>query len=153
MSRDKYSVEVNKIWKEHLTDQPPQTPQQIKAGKALIELFLATFVYHDYDRTRELVSKDYIQHNPSLGTGVDSIIEFAERETRDPNRPFEFNWKRIFVDGNYVIAHNHVETGDGTDGVRVVEILRYENGVFTEHWDTVTPVPPKSEWKNQNGVF
>ncbi|KAK2936747.1 hypothetical protein FoTM2_004694 [Fusarium oxysporum f. sp. vasinfectum] len=133
MSKDKYSAEVEKIWKEHLTDQPPQTPQQIKAGKALIELFLAT--------TIPRLELEWIQSSSS------------PRETRDPNRPFQFNWKRIFVDGNYVIAHNHVENGDGTDGVRVVEILRYENGLFTEHWDTVTPVPPKSEWKNQNGVF
>jgi predicted SnoaL-like aldol condensation-catalyzing enzyme len=153
MSRDAILADVEKIWKEHLTDQPPQTPEQIKAAKALIELFLAAFVYHDYARARELVSEDYIQHNPSLGTGRESIIEFAERETTDPNRPFTFNWKRIFVDGQYVIAHNHVDIRDGTDGVRVVEILRYENGVFTEHWDTVSPVPPKSEWKNANGPF
>ncbi|KAI7974979.1 hypothetical protein EIK77_002759 [Talaromyces pinophilus] len=153
MSRDAILVDVEKIWKEHLTDQPPQTAEQIKAAKALIELFLAAFVYHDYARTRELVSKDYIQHNPSLGTGRESIIEFAERETTDPNKPFTCNWKRIFVDGQYVIAHIHVDMNDGTDGVRVVEILRYENGVFTEHWDTVTPVPPKSEWKNPNGPF
>ncbi|CVL07438.1 uncharacterized protein FMAN_14360 [Fusarium mangiferae] len=153
MSRDALLADVEKTWNEHLIDQPTQTDEQIKAGRALIELFLATFVYHDYARTRELVSEDYIQHNPTLGTGRESIIEFAERETTDPNRPFKCNWKRILVDGQFVVAHIHVEAYDGTDGMRVVEILRYEKGVFTEHWDTAAPVPPKSEWKNQNGLF
>ncbi|KAF9768735.1 hypothetical protein IL306_013920, partial [Fusarium sp. DS 682] len=153
MSKNAILDEVEKIWSEQLTDQPPQTSQQIKAAKALIELFLTAFKYHDYERTREMIAEDYIQHNPTVGPGRESIIEFAERETTNPNKPVIFNYKRILVDGHYVVAHIHIDTGDGTEGMRLVEILRYENGVFKEHWDTLCPVPPKSECKNQNGVF
>ena len=28
-----------------------------------------------------------------------------------------------------------------------------EDGMLVEHWDTVDPVPPRSEWVNDNGKF
>jgi len=144
---------VERIWTEQLTDQPPQTAQQVAAAKAAIELFLNAFVYHDYNAVRRMVSKDYIQHNVSLGTGQDSIIEFAKRECSNPATNPELVYKRILVDGDYIVKQIQVVPRDGSEGERLVEILRYQNGLFTEHWDVVAPIPPRSEHKNNNGVF
>jgi predicted SnoaL-like aldol condensation-catalyzing enzyme len=153
MSNAAVLADVERIWKEQLTDQPKQTPEQIKAAKALIELFEATFNYHDYDVTRRLVAKDYIQHNVTVGTGQDSILEFAARECADPaTRPL-FGYKRILVDGQYVVVHLLVKMRNGMGDLKVIEIFRYEDGVFTEHWDSMAPIPPLSEHKNSNGVF
>ncbi|KAH7109489.1 hypothetical protein B0J13DRAFT_632342 [Dactylonectria estremocensis] len=153
MSCQDVLADVEKIWEEHLIDQPRQTPEQIKAAKALIELFVATFKYHDYDRTRQMVAKDYIQHNPTVGTGVESIIEFAQRECSVPATSPILNYKRILVDGQYITVRLHVDPRDGSEGLRVIEIFRYENGLFTEHWDCPVPNPPRSEHKNNYGLF
>ncbi|KAF5534517.1 snoal-like polyketide cyclase family 2 [Fusarium phyllophilum] len=152
MSNPTVTAEVEKIWKEQLTDQPKQTPDQIRAAKALIELFLATFKYHDYSVTRRLVRKDYIQHNLTVGTGQDSIIEFAEREALRET-PAIINYKRLLVDGEYVFVQFHVDLSDGSPGLNCMEILRFNDGQFTEHWDVAATIPPASEHKNKNGPF
>lgn len=143
---------VERIWAEQLTDQPRQTPEQIRKAKKLIELFEGMFTFLDYSVADRLLSDDYIQHNVSVGTGRQSIIEFAEREAKPPNK-LVLNYKRVLVDGDFVLVHLHVDRGDGTEGLKAMEILREQNGVFTEHWDVVVPIPPKSEHQNPNGVF
>jgi len=117
---------IERIWTEQLIDPPPQTPLQIEAAKATIELFLNAFEYHDYDAICRVVSKDYIQHNITVGAGQESIIEFAKREFGDPATNPEIVYKRILVDGEYIVVHFHVVTRDGTDGVRAIEIPRYQ---------------------------
>ncbi|KAK1954567.1 hypothetical protein LY78DRAFT_593961 [Colletotrichum sublineola] len=134
-----------------LADQPPQTPAQIEACKALIYLFTVTFKYHMYDETAKLVSEDYIQHNEDLGTGRQSIIDFAESRTKGVYWYMRF--KRIIVDGEYVGGQLHVKSSPEDEGVRVFELLRYKNGVFVEHWDVMQPIKPASERKNPIGVF
>lgn len=153
MSNAEVLADVERIWVEELTDQPKQTPEQIRAAKALIELLEATFTHQDFAVTRGLVSKDYVQHNVSVGTGQESIIEFSKREFKDPATSPILKYKRILVDGQYVTVQLHIAARDGSEGYKAIEIFRYENGVFTEHWDVVAPIPPKSEHNNPNGVF
>ena len=33
------------------------------------------------------------------------------------------------------------------------DLFRVEGGKVVEHWDTIEAIPPKSEWKNDNGKF
>jgi len=33
------------------------------------------------------------------------------------------------------------------------DLFRLADGKIVEHWDTTEDVPPKSEWKNNNGKF
>jgi predicted SnoaL-like aldol condensation-catalyzing enzyme len=33
------------------------------------------------------------------------------------------------------------------------DLFRVENGKIAEHWDTIEPIPPETEWQNQNGKF
>ncbi|KAF5227776.1 hypothetical protein FANTH_14682 [Fusarium anthophilum] len=153
MSNAQLLADVERIWKEELTDQPKQTPEQINTAKAVIEFFEATFKYNDYAVTRRMVAKDYIQHNVTVGTGQDSVIELANRECSDPaTRPI-FEYKRILVDGQYVVVHLLIKMRNGTEDLKVIDIFRYEDGLFTEHWDCISPIPPVSEHKNSNGVF
>ena len=37
--------------------------------------------------------------------------------------------------------------------LRFYDLFRIENGKIVEHWDTIEEIPPRSEWKNQNGKF
>ena len=45
----------------------------------------------------------------------------------------------------------------GQDGdenhVSFYDLFRVADGKIAEHWDTVDPVPPRSEWVNNNGKF
>ena len=32
-------------------------------------------------------------------------------------------------------------------------VLRVENGKIVEHWDVLSRIPPREQWKNSNGKF
>jgi predicted SnoaL-like aldol condensation-catalyzing enzyme len=58
---------------------------------------------------------------------------------------------RLLVEGNFVLAVNE---GDH-HGIHssFYDLFRIESDQIVEHWDTTEKVPPKSDWKNENGKF
>jgi predicted SnoaL-like aldol condensation-catalyzing enzyme len=58
---------------------------------------------------------------------------------------------RILAEGNFVLT-----VSEGTlNGVHssFFDLFRIAHGKLVEHWDTTEAVPPRSEWKNDNGKF
>ncbi|MEV4124179.1 nuclear transport factor 2 family protein [Nocardia sp. NPDC049707] len=49
--------------------------------------------------------------------------------------------KRVITDAEYAVVHYHMIAPDDARGVAVVDIWRLVDGVITEHWDVVQPVP------------
>ncbi|KAF2183901.1 hypothetical protein K469DRAFT_581275 [Zopfia rhizophila CBS 207.26] len=141
-----------------LKDQPKHTPQQVEAVKQVLRLLTATFVTEEFDITNKLVPLHYKQHDPLVGDGRDSIFEFknlaiaqAQKETDKKVGVPVVSFKRILVDGDYVIAHSHVIAYEGDRGTAVVDMFRYVNGEFVEHWDVLQQVPANA--KNSNTMF
>lgn len=58
---------------------------------------------------------------------------------------------RVLAQGNFILS---VVEGYN-DGVHssFYDLFRVENDKIVEHWDTLEKVPPKNEWKNNNGKF
>jgi len=136
-----------------LKSQPPHGPDQIFACKKVIEFYLYAFKYYMYDELRAIVAKNYVQHNNSVGDGPDSIIEFAERERKaGGGGPMDLTMQRILCDGEYIIAHVKGVMAGGVI-LNVIDMFRFKDNLFVEHWDVAAPVPPDSEWKNGNGAF
>ncbi|KAF3395340.1 hypothetical protein DPV78_009212 [Talaromyces pinophilus] len=141
-----------------LTDQPPHTPTQVAAVKTLLELYIATFLLKDYEATYRLIHPDYKQHDPLVGDGRQSIIDFSAvmekktaEETGKPAGLPEIFFKRILVDGEFIFVHVHSLRWPGDRGIAVMDLFRFQNGVFTEHWDVIQPVPEVSG--NSNTMF
>jgi predicted SnoaL-like aldol condensation-catalyzing enzyme len=98
----------------------------------------------------ELFAVDYVQHNPMARTGAAGLKEFLDwARAKSPNA--EHRVKRVFVDGDYVIAHVHVIINPGEAGNAVVDIFRVAGGRIAEHWDVAQAVPAQSA--NSNGMF
>ncbi|KAH7146835.1 hypothetical protein B0J13DRAFT_441499 [Dactylonectria estremocensis] len=154
-----YSTEVEQIYAT-LSDQPPHTEEQIAKVKITIELYLATFKYYDYARTRELVDKGYKQHSQMVGDGLESIIEaskvlksIAAKKWVGPGEPhFQMTFKRILVDGDYVNVQIFSERWPGDTGEHVFDLYRLKNGKFVEHWDVIQEIKPENI-KHGNSVF
>jgi predicted SnoaL-like aldol condensation-catalyzing enzyme len=93
---------------------------------------------------------DYIQHSPLAATGAQGLKDFLDwARSRSPQA--EHRVKRLFADGDYVIAHVHVIINPGERGNAVVDIFRLAGGRIAEHWDVAQEVPAQSH--NDNGMF
>jgi predicted SnoaL-like aldol condensation-catalyzing enzyme len=104
----------------------------------------------DSSRVDEFFAPDYIQHSPLAATGAQGLKDFLDwARARSPSA--EHRVKRLFVDGDYVIAHVHVIINPGERGNAVVDIFRIADGRIAEHWDVAQQVPATSA--NENGVF
>lgn len=101
-------------------------------------------------RVDEFFRPDYIQHNPMAQTGAQGLKAFLKwAKTVSPSA--EHHVKRMFVDGNFVIAHVHVIVQPGDLGSAVVDIFRIEDGQIAEHWDVAQQLTRQS--RNENGMF
>ena len=104
----------------------------------------------DSSRVDEFFAPDYIQHNPMAATGAEGLKRFLDW-ARQGSPDAEHHVKRIFVDGDHVIAQVHVIINPGEAGNAVIDIFRIENGRVAEHWDAAQPISAGSA--NANGVF
>ena len=104
----------------------------------------------DSSRVDAFFASGYIQHSPLAATGAQGLKDFLDwARARSPQA--EHRVKRLFVDGDYVIAHVHVIINPGDRGNSVVDIFRIADGRIAEHWDVAQEVPATSA--NGNGVF
>lgn len=58
---------------------------------------------------------------------------------------------KILGEGNFVLS-----ISEGiflNEDVAFYDLFRIENGKIVEHWDVIENIPPRSEWKNDNGKF
>lgn len=94
----------------------------------------------DSSRVDELFAPDYRQHSPLANSGSQALKDFLDW-ARATSPLAEHQVKRLFADGDHVIAHVHVIIEPGTRGNAVVDIFRIENGRVAEHWDVMQPVP------------
>ena len=96
--------------------------------------------------TDYISTETYIQHNPGLGDGLEAFMA----EMTKAGTVFRKNHV-ILGQGNFVLA---VSEGDfAGNPASIYDLFRIENGKVVEHWDVLETIPPKSEWKNDNGKF
>jgi len=95
-----------------------------------------------------VVNEDkYIQHNPQTHEGSEGLAALFERLSKTSPR---VNIVRVFADDDYVFAHTEYDFARSNIGF---EVFRFEDGFAVEHWDTTDEIPPRDEWKNDNGKF
>ena len=58
---------------------------------------------------------------------------------------------RVLAEGNFVLSVSEGSRGGVPSAF--YDLFRVAEGKLVEHWDTVDAVPPRSEWKNENGSF
>ena len=105
----------------------------------------------DFDRAAGLIGSRYVQHNPRIADGIDGFEAFLATLRQDfPDLRAEV--KRIFAEGEYVVAHVYGVRVPGQPGTAIVDIFRLDaDGKIVEHWDVMQPVPDTAA--NQNGMF
>mgnify|MGYP006272456753 CR=1 FL=1 len=123
-------------------DDEPMTLELSQKEK--IASFLEAVNARDVATIEELVTEDYIQHNPFIPTGRDPFVGLLTTVLEDNGTKVENI--RIIEDGDFVAIHNlWINAAPfGADTVVSFDILRFdENGKIAEHWDAIQP------WESQ----
>jgi len=98
-----------------------------------------------------LNKQPFTQHNPLMPDGMPAIIDALKDGTENQVRlNYEKN-HRVLAEGNFVLSVcegyvNEVHSA-------IYDLFRVDRGKLVEHWDTIEAIPPRSEWKNDNGKF
>ena len=106
----------------------------------VIALFTAAFVDHDPEAARQLVTPDYIQHNPQVPTGGDGLAGLIPLVAQSG---MTVKTHRVLSEGDLVVLHSTFENADafGAPTLAAFDIFRVEDGKVAEHWDNLQPVP------------
>ncbi len=97
---------------------------------------------------------DFIQHNPAVGDGV-SGLQKAMEWMQDNGITMRYDTvHKVLGEGNFVLSVCEGVYGvEGGAPTAFYDLFRIDSGKIAEHWDVMETIPPKAQWKNQNGKF
>lgn len=109
------------------------------------------------EAVRTYLKPDYIQHNPIIPTGAESLgAMFGQIAANRPKLRVEIH--NVIAFGDYVWVHLNflnLYNDDPSDrGIAGVDIYRFDaDGKIAEHWDVLQEVPEPGTSANSNGMF
>lgn len=120
--------------------------QQEKNKQIATKAYQSIFGDLDKSGVDEFMSKDFIQHNPTIPDGQEGVKGLIDMLISQgvPKQTIEF--KHIAAEGDSVFLHSRYEMG-GKEW-RFIDIYRVENEKLVEHWDAMMPMPDAPVNKN-----
>lgn len=98
-----------------------------------------------------IAGENYIQHNPQIGNGLSGLATALQAMAKQGITMKYDRIHKVLGEGNFVLTVS--EGSFAGKWTSFYDLFRVENGKLVEHWDTIEAIPPKSEWKNNNGKF
>jgi predicted SnoaL-like aldol condensation-catalyzing enzyme len=93
----------------------------------------------------------YLQHNPGVADGLSGLGAALESMARAGVSMKYDRLHQLLGEGNFVLAISEGQFGG--QHVAFYDLFRVQEGMIAEHWDTIEPIPPRAEWRNDNGKF
>ncbi len=116
------------------------------------DLLQNVFMKGQMDKIANYISPStYLQHNPQIGDGLDGLGAAMKAMGEQGMMMTYEKIHKIIGEGNFVLTMSEGKLGE--QHTAYYDLFRLENGLIVEHWDVIAPIPPKSEWKNDNGKF
>jgi predicted SnoaL-like aldol condensation-catalyzing enzyme len=126
--------------------------EKTEANRTLVRTYRETvMVALRFDRIEEFIEgAHYAQHAAKIGDGIARLRDRIASVAKEGGKLF-LTPRRFVAEGNFVLV---LTEGDLPSGpTALYDLFRVENGKIVEHWDVLTPIPPRDQWKNANGPF
>ena len=94
----------------------------------------------------------YTEHNPYFGDDLSALHSSLSGPVSGKGIKIQYTrMHRLLAEGDFVLS---VSEGS-VNGVHssFYDLYRLDQDRIVEHWDTIEAIPPRSEWKNNNGKF
>jgi predicted SnoaL-like aldol condensation-catalyzing enzyme len=135
-------------------DGPTQVLDRDKteANRTLVRTYRETvMVALRFDRIEEFIEDaHYAQHASKIGDGIARLRDRIASVAKEGGQLY-LTPRRFVAEGNFVLV---LSEGDLPTGpTALYDLFRVDNGKIVEHWDVLTPIPPRDQWKNANGPF
>jgi predicted SnoaL-like aldol condensation-catalyzing enzyme len=126
--------------------------EKTEANLTLVRTYRETvMVSLRFDRIEEFIEDaHYAQHASKIGDGINQLRDRIASVAKEGGQ-VHLTPRRFMAQGNFVLV---LSEGDLPSGpTALYDLFRVENGKIVEHWDVLTPIPPRDQWKNPNGPF
>jgi len=150
---------------EHWGGQQPETPpnlsgrtevdgttdirdrEKTEANRTLVRTYRETImVALRFDRIEEFVDSSLVQHASKIRDGIAQLRERIAGVAKAGGQLY-LTPRRFVAEGNFVLV---LSEGDLPSGpTALYDLFRVEDGKIVEHWDVLTPIPPRDQWKTR----
>jgi predicted SnoaL-like aldol condensation-catalyzing enzyme len=123
-----------------------------EANRTLVRTYRETVMGSlRFDRIEEFIDgAHYAQHASKIGDGITQLRNRIASAAKEGGQ-LHLTSRRFVAEGNFVLV---LSEGDLPSGLTALyDLFRVENDKIVEHWDVLTPIPPREAWKNSNGPF
>ena len=115
--------------------------QAEKNKQLVLTAYQGLFGDHDLTVIDKYWAKDYIQHNPYMADGRDSVRAYVVKLGIEHWPKTRVRFLRAAAEGDLVFLQTvQPRTGQSPEMV-IVDIFRVAEGKLAEHWDTMQAVP------------
>lgn len=125
-----------------------------ESNRTVIKSFIEDIlIQSDFDKLNDYIRQEhYTEHNPDIGDDVTELKSVLSSSNSDSLTSREYKkCHRLLAEGNFVLSVCEGYTNQTYSSF--FDLYRLEDGKIVEHWDTTEAIPPRSEWKNNNGKF
>jgi predicted SnoaL-like aldol condensation-catalyzing enzyme len=124
--------------------------EKTETNRTLVQTYRAFItVQKHYDRIGEFLADDYIQHAAGVGDGIERLKARFAAVVKPGALPTLV--PRFYVaDGNFVLSVVEAHTDPPTVNF---DLFRIAGAKIAEHWEVLSLIPPRDQWKNANGPF
>ena len=93
-------------------------------------------------------NEQFTQHNPGIADGLQPLRTALSND--QPSIQYK-QVHQVLAEGNFVltISEGYLDRVHSS----FYDLFRLAEGEIVEHWDTIETIPPRAEWKNNNGKF
>jgi len=128
--------------------------EMTESNRRVINSFVEDILIQGYlEKLNDFINEEhYTEHNPGLGDNLVELRSVLSSSKNDASVSIEYKkCHRFLAEGNFVLSvcegyANQIHSS-------FFDLYRLKDGKIIEHWDTTEAIPPRSEWKNNNGKF